>query len=90
MRLAVIGLLLLGQQLARIAVAGPLEDATAAFGRGEYTTALPLYRSLAEQGNANIRLDHTGFRKADTHPVTRETSIPALPPGSAAPGAVSP
>ena len=31
--------------------AGPLEDAAAAFGRGDYVTALRLYGPLAEQGN---------------------------------------
>jgi hypothetical protein len=34
------------------AVAGPLEDATAARSRGDYSTALRLLRPLAEQGNA--------------------------------------
>ena len=37
------------------AVAGPLEDALAAVGRGDYPTALPLFRSLADQGNARAR-----------------------------------
>jgi uncharacterized protein len=32
--------------------AGPLEDANAAYDRGDYATALPLFRSLAEQGDA--------------------------------------
>jgi hypothetical protein len=32
--------------------AGPYEDAVAAFGRGDYATALRLIRPLADQGNA--------------------------------------
>jgi TPR repeat protein len=32
--------------------AGPSEDAAAAFNRRDYTTAVALYRQLAEQGNA--------------------------------------
>jgi len=32
--------------------AGPLEDATTAFKQGDYSTALSLWRPLAEQGNA--------------------------------------
>jgi TPR repeat protein len=40
------------------AVAGPLEDAGAAESRGDYATAIPIYRSLAEKGNvsAQVRL----------------------------------
>jgi hypothetical protein len=34
------------------ALAGPLEDATAAYQRGDYVTALRLLRPLADQGNA--------------------------------------
>ena len=40
------------------AIAGPLEDANAAYGRGDYAVALGLFRPLAEQGNvlAQMRL----------------------------------
>jgi hypothetical protein len=43
-----------------VAVAGPLEDAEAAHGRGDYVTALPLFRLLADQGDATAqyRLGH--------------------------------
>ncbi|MGB6348120.1 MAG: tetratricopeptide repeat protein [Methyloceanibacter sp.] len=34
------------------AIAGPLEEAWAAYGRGDYATALRLWRPLAAQGNA--------------------------------------
>ena len=34
------------------AAAGPLEDATAAYQRGDYATALRLLRSLADHGDA--------------------------------------
>jgi hypothetical protein len=33
-------------------VAGPLDDGDAAYGKGDYATALRLWRPLAEQGNA--------------------------------------
>ena len=36
----------------RAAVADPLEDAVAAYQRGDYATAYQLIRPLAEQGNA--------------------------------------
>lgn len=35
-----------------VAVAGPFEDATAAYERHDYATALTLWRPLADQGNA--------------------------------------
>ena len=37
------------------AAAGPLEDAVAAYKRGDYATALRLWRPLAEQGNAQAQ-----------------------------------
>ena len=37
--------------------AGPYEDAVAAFGRGDYATALRLIRPLADQGNARAQSD---------------------------------
>ncbi len=36
-------------------VAGPFEDATAAYGRGDFTTALRLLRSLADQGDTEAQ-----------------------------------
>ena len=38
-----------------VAVAGPLEDAEAAYARGDYETALRLWRQLADQGNAQAQ-----------------------------------
>jgi TPR repeat protein len=38
--------------LAAPVTAGPFEDAAAAYGRGDYATALRLFRPLADQGNA--------------------------------------
>jgi TPR repeat protein len=35
--------------------AGPLEDGQAAYNRGDYATALKLFRPLAEQGNADAQ-----------------------------------
>jgi uncharacterized protein len=37
------------------ATAGPLEDAAVAVGRGDYPTALRLFRSLADQGNSHAQ-----------------------------------
>ena len=38
-----------------VAVAGPFEDAEAAYARGDYETALRLWRQLADQGNAQAQ-----------------------------------
>src|SRR3954468_412302 len=35
--------------------AGPIEDAGAAYSRGDYATALRLFRQLADQGRANAQ-----------------------------------
>ena len=50
-RAAVTALLMLAA-VAGVAVAGPLEDAKEAYDRGDFPTALRLFRSLADQGNA--------------------------------------
>ena len=41
--------------LAGVAVAGPFEDGVAAYDRGDYETALRLWRPLAEQGHADAQ-----------------------------------
>jgi TPR repeat protein len=41
--------------LALPAWAGPLEDANAAYERGDYAAALPLYRTLAERGDGSAQ-----------------------------------
>ena len=41
--------------IAGVAVAGPLEDAEAAYARGDYETALRLWRQLADQDNAQAQ-----------------------------------
>jgi TPR repeat protein len=38
-----------------LVIAGPLEDGQAAYNRGDYATALKLFRPLAEQGNSDAR-----------------------------------
>jgi uncharacterized protein len=38
-------------------VAGPLEDASAAYDRGDYTTAVRLFRPLADQRNAAAQIN---------------------------------
>ncbi len=49
--------------LAGVAVAGPWEDGWAAFKRGDYATAMKLWRPLAEQGDANAQF-YLGFMYA--------------------------
>lgn len=46
-----IPVLILGSMVSMSAFAGPYDDATAAYRRGDYATALKLIRPLAEQGN---------------------------------------
>jgi len=62
LRVAFVALLML-VAVAGAAIAGPLEDAEAANYRGDYATALRLFRSLAEQGNADAQyhLGHMYF-----------------------------
>jgi TPR repeat protein len=43
--------------MAGAAAAGSLEDADAAYGRGDYATAFKLLRPVAEQGNALAQYD---------------------------------
>jgi len=59
MRLPKAGLVavFLSLSLAAPVMAGPIEDATAAFGRGDYATAIRLIRPLADQGDAEAQLD---------------------------------
>jgi uncharacterized protein len=38
--------------LAETAIAGPLEDARAAHGNGDYATAIRIFRPMAENGDA--------------------------------------
>jgi uncharacterized protein len=47
--------ILLTLSLAAPVAAGPLDDATAAYARGDYATALRFIRPLAERGDANAR-----------------------------------
>jgi TPR repeat protein len=47
-----IAVLVLSLNLAAPAEAGPFEDASAAYERGDYATALRLWRPLADQGDA--------------------------------------
>ncbi len=43
--------------LASAALAGPFEDAFTAHQQGDYATALRLWRTLADQGDANAQLN---------------------------------
>src|SRR5450830_958585 len=56
LRLTTFLAVLLHLVVAGAAVAGPFEDAEAARNRGDYATALPIYRSLADQGHAASQL----------------------------------
>ena len=50
-----LGSLFIALLLCGTAVAGPLEDAGAAYERGDYATALTLWRPLADQGDAHAQ-----------------------------------
>ena len=52
-----IGLLLIALTLCGQAWAGPFEDASAAYERGDYATALRLYRPLAENGDPDAQIN---------------------------------
>ena len=52
---AAVTLSLMLPAIAGAAVAGPLEDAEAAYARDDYATALRLFRSLADRGNATAQ-----------------------------------
>ena len=62
-------MLLLGQP----ALAGPYEDAVAAYTRRNYTEALQLWRPLAEQGNAAARYN-LGALYENGHGVPRDSA----------------
>lgn len=47
--------------MAGAAMAGPLEDGDAALQRGDYETALKLWRPLADQGNPMAMIDLGGM-----------------------------
>ena len=51
-RPAAVLILVVSSLIAVPAIAGPYEDATKAYGRGDYKTAIRLIKPLAEQGNA--------------------------------------
>jgi TPR repeat protein len=57
--------LLAGMTLAAAAIAAPIDDASGAFARGDYATAIKLMRPLADQGNSTAQyylalMHHTG------------------------------
>jgi TPR repeat protein len=49
---AAVAALIFAVGFAGLAVAGPYEDGVAAYEKGDYATALRVWRPLAEQGNA--------------------------------------
>ena len=54
-RTAAAVILIISLLITGLAVAGPFEDATKAYNRGDYKTAYSLFKSLAEQGDANAQ-----------------------------------
>jgi hypothetical protein len=52
---ATLAVSLVAAVLAGAALAGPLDDAQAAYNRGDYATALQLIRPLADQGDARAQ-----------------------------------
>ena len=63
--------LVLGLSLAAPVGAGPLEDAVAAYKRGDYATAVRLFRPLAEQGLAQAQ-NNLGAMYASGHGMPRD------------------
>lgn len=63
--------LLIGWAVVATAIAEPLEDATAAYRRGDYATALPLYQSLADSGNATAQV-YLGYMSRDGRGVAKD------------------
>lgn len=59
------------------AVAGPFEDAEAAFVKGDYVTALRLWRPLAEQGNVSAQLKLGSMYSAPGFPGVPEDNAAA-------------
>jgi uncharacterized protein len=53
---AAVAALMLAVSFAGSAAAGPIEDAGAAYTKGDYATTLRLLRPLAEQGNASAQV----------------------------------
>ena len=53
------------------AVAGPFEDGVAAHGKGDYATAMRLWRPLAEQGDASAQYN-LGFMYDNSQGVTQD------------------
>jgi TPR repeat protein len=53
---AVLAALLMLVSIPGSAYAGPLEDADGAVRKGDYATAIPIYRSLAEKGDVRARM----------------------------------
>ena len=47
----------MGAALAGTAIAGPFEDGVVAYNRGDYATALRLWRPLAEQGDTKAQFN---------------------------------
>jgi TPR repeat protein len=70
MRRILTGLVLI-LMLTGAAVAEPMEDALAASQRGDYATALRLWRPLAEQGDAEAQ-NNLGFAYADGQGVPQD------------------
>ena len=63
--------LVLSLSLAAPVAAGPFENGVAAYKRGDYATALRLWRPLADQGDAVVQKS-LGFMYANGHGVPRD------------------
>ena len=69
--LTTLAALLLALGLSGAANAGPFEDAVAAHGRGDYATALRLWRPLADQGKPSAQ-HNLGLMYANGQGVTQD------------------
>jgi hypothetical protein len=73
-----IGLVVLALCLAAPVAAGPFEDGVAADKRGDYATALRLWRPLADQGDASAQ-NNLGFMYENGHGVPQDYAEAPFP-----------
>src|SRR5262245_14411179 len=67
---------ILAMAFAGLVAAGPLEEASSAYERGDYAAALRLYKPLAEQGDARAQF-RLGTMYADNRGVARDYATAA-------------
>ena len=73
---AAIAVVVLSLGLATHLAAAPFEDGLAAYGRGDYATAIQLWRPLADQGNAAAQ-SYLGIMNQNGHGVPQDYAAAA-------------